>query len=153
MGVTSSLSGPQVLPGLVSATDAEVRRTAYPVHHNCDECVKRSDASHFILFVLVSLLVYNNNGLHLFSQWKSGDQEVAGEATDRGRGDGKESCRHKLSCFHAALFLLLFFGGGWGSVGLPGGVKHCNSLTRTYSLTRTHKKGILPAHGHTRLRP
>lgn len=70
----------QVSPGLVSS--AEVRQApclCCPVHPNCDECV---NTRHFILFVLVSVLVYNDNGFNLFSQWKSRDREVVGKATD-----------------------------------------------------------------------
>lgn len=80
---------------------------AYPAHHNCDECVKRSDARHFILFVLVSLLVYNDNGLHLFSPMDvgRGDQEVAGggrsgrRSEGRLRGGAAEMSLHILFCF------------------------------------------------------
>lgn len=55
---------------------------AYPAHHiqhtlKSDECVKRSDARNFILFVLVSFLVHNSSGLRSFSRWKSGLSEVA----------------------------------------------------------------------------
>lgn len=78
----------------------------YPARHNRDECVKRGDARHFILFVLVSLLVYNDNGLHLFSPWKLGDQEVAGDAADTVTAHCEEGCRNEPSYFY------FFFGGG-----------------------------------------
>lgn len=73
--------------------------SAYPAHHNCDECVKRSDARNFIPFVLVSLLVYNYNGLHLFFQCESGDHEVAGDATDASRRRAAEIFILSCCCF------------------------------------------------------
>lgn len=103
MGLTSRLPKSRFQPAPAS-----------PAHHKRDECVKRSDARHFIFFVLVSPLVYNDNGSGLFSRWKSGDQGVARARRAAGtsiRAAASSTLFSYFSLIICFIFLLYFSNG------------------------------------------